>query len=206
MAAPVSGKAAVSPTKGRRFPPRACSRTGSQLATPPACRPPERRTARREAKQYSPPHHRMQGSRDGVQNPAITWARLGGGSFEIGGARRRRFGPASAGLQVPGSASQPTPANDRLLTEWPSDCGGRRRRASARRRKTPCGADYRVRLLPPFFGLCSIAVCHHHQLHHGPSQPRLSQAWAHQPLSARNALAGLLGARHEDSSAIVAIS
>ena len=54
-----------------RFPPRACSRTGSKLAISPSCRPPERRTARREARQHSPPHRRMRGWPGGVQKRAF---------------------------------------------------------------------------------------------------------------------------------------
>jgi hypothetical protein len=60
----------------RRFPRRACSRTGSPLAISPACRPRERRTASREAAQHCPPHRRMQGGDRSVQNPPAAYAEL----------------------------------------------------------------------------------------------------------------------------------
>ncbi len=53
--------------RGRRFPPRACSRTALRLAISPAGASRDRRTARREAAQRSPPLRRLQGSRDGMR-------------------------------------------------------------------------------------------------------------------------------------------
>ncbi len=50
------------PSGDGRFSVRACSRTGSQLAISPACRPPEPRTAGREVTQHGPPPRRKQGS------------------------------------------------------------------------------------------------------------------------------------------------